>query len=507
MRKPCIGTLCCFVLLAITVSSHAAIQLQPVLTGLSSPLYVTHARDGSNRLFIVEQGGRILVLPPGANAPSAFLDITAKVLSGGERGLLGLAFHPAYATNRRFFVNYTRQPDGATVIAEYRASASDPNVADTTETILLTIAQPFANHNGGMIEFGPQDGFLYVGMGDGGSVNDPDNRAQNINDLLGKMLRIDVNSGGGSMPYGIPAGNPFVGATPGRDEIFALGFRNPFRFSFDRVTGLLYAGDVGQASREEVDIVTPGDNYGWRVFEGTLCTNNDPGLCNPANFTPPITEYDHSLGRCSITGGYVYRGTRDTLPTGTYVFGDFCSGEIFQLFPPTSGGASTVLLDTGLAISSFGEDESGEIYVVGLGGTVDRIVAGTPGSGGSGAFIAVSGGCFIATAAYGSPLAEEVEALRGFRDRYLLTNLPGRFAVAAYSRLSPPLADWIAEHDSARAAVRGALRPVAWWARLSLDSPLLGLVVCPGMLATAVVLCARAHARRRSRIIRPEPSS
>jgi glucose/arabinose dehydrogenase len=160
MRKACIGTLCCFVLLAVSVSSHAAIQLQPVLTGLSSPLYVTHARDGSNRLFIVEQGGRILVLPPGANAPSAFLDITTRVLSGGERGLLGLAFHPAYATNRRFFVNYTRQPDGATVIAEYRASASDPHVADTTETILLTIAQPFANHNGGMIEFSRDDGFL-----------------------------------------------------------------------------------------------------------------------------------------------------------------------------------------------------------------------------------------------------------------------------------------------------------------------------------------------------------
>jgi len=343
MWKPYVGILCGLVMLSASTSVCAAIQLQPVVTGLSNPLYVTHARDGSNRLFIVEQAGRILVLQPGSTTPTIFLDITVNVLSGGERGLLGLTFHPAYTTNRRFFVNYTRQPDGATVIAEYQRSATDPNVADPTETPLLTVAQPFANHNGGMVEFGP-DGFLYIGMGDGGSANDPDNRAQNINELLGKMLRIDVDRANGAVPYSSPSDNPFIGATPGRDEIYAVGLRNPFRFSFDRVTGLLYAGDVGQGAREEVDIITRGDNYGWRVFEGTLCTNNDPTLCNPGNFIPPIAEYDHSLGRCSIIGGYVYRGAKGTLPAGAYIYGDLCTGEIFQLLPAAGGGTQQVLV-------------------------------------------------------------------------------------------------------------------------------------------------------------------
>src|SRR5881409_831712 len=202
----------------------AAIQLETVATGLTSPLYVTSARDGTDRRFIVQQGGVIKVLQPGATTPTVFLDITTHVLSGGERGLLGLAFHPRYAVNGRFFVNYTRQTDGATVIAEYRVSDADPNAAGSTETVLLTIAQPFANHNGGMIEFGP-DGFLYIGMGDGGSANDPGNRAQNTAQLLGKILRIDVNR-----PLSPPSTNPFFGSIPGRDEIFAYGFRNPWRF-------------------------------------------------------------------------------------------------------------------------------------------------------------------------------------------------------------------------------------------------------------------------------------
>ena len=214
-------------------------------------------------------GDRIPVLQAGSVSPTLFLDMSSRVLYGGERGLLGLAFHPQFSSNRRFFVNYTRRFDGATVIAEYRVSAANPNVADTTETVLLTIPQPYENHNGGMIEFGP-DGYLYIGMGDGGSGNDPGNRAQNLEELLGKMLRIDADR-----PQIPPPGNPFVGA-PGRDEIFAYGFRNPWRFSFDRLTGELYAGDVGQSAREEVDIVTRGGNYGWRVFEGTRCTNLGP---------------------------------------------------------------------------------------------------------------------------------------------------------------------------------------------------------------------------------------
>ena len=318
-------------------------------------------------MFVVEQPGRIQVLAVGATAPSLFLDITSKVLAGGERGLLGLAFHPQYATNSRFFVNYTRQTDGATVIAEYHASA-DPTVTAASEIILLVIAQPYANHNGGMIEFGP-DGFLYIGMGDGGSANDPQNHAQNIDDLLGKILRIDVDNPAGGLPYSSPPGNPYVGKT-GRDEIFAVGVRNPFRFSFDRGgTRQLYVGDVGQSALEEVDIVTVGGNYGWRVYEGNQCTNLDPLLCIPANFVAPILQYDHSGGRCSIIGGYVYRGAAAALPAGTYVFGDFCTGEIFS----RAGSAPNLLLDTSLNISSFGEDEAGEIYVVGLGGTLHRI--------------------------------------------------------------------------------------------------------------------------------------
>jgi len=492
--------LCCLALGGTAGSALAAVQLEPVLTGLSRPVYVTHARDGSNRLFVVEQGGRVKVLQPGAAAPTIFLDITARVLPGGEQGLLGLAFHPSYATNRRFFVNYTRQPDGATVIAEYQTLASDPNVADATETILLTIPQPFANHNGGMIEFGA-DGFLYIGMGDGGSANDPGNRAQNIGELLGKMLRIDVDHPNGAVPYSSPSDNPFFGATPGADEIFALGLRNPFRWSFDRATGQLYAGDVGQGAREEIDIVTRGGNYGWRVFEGTLCTNNDPGLCNPAAFIPPIAEYDHSVGRCAIIGGYVYRGAQATFPGGAYIYGDLCTGEIFQLLPATSGGTQSVLLDTALngTLSSFGEDEAGEIYVVGLGGTVDRIAAAPPPAGAVVQVDGGGGGCFIATAAYGSPLAEEVQILRDFRDRYLLTNAPGRLFVATYYRLSPPLARWIAARDLLRAAVRGPLGPTVWWAQLSFVSPFLGFLVGPGCLAALFCAAAIVRFRRRAR--------
>jgi glucose/arabinose dehydrogenase len=352
-------------------------RLEQVVGGLASPLYLTHARDGTNRLFLVEQGGQIKVLAPGAAAPAVFLDLADRVLFGSEQGLLGLAFHPQYPANGRFFVNYTRQPDGATVVAEYRVSPGSPDVALTAETVLLTVAQPFANHNAGMIEFGP-DGFLYIALGDGGSANDPGDRAQNLDDLLGKMLRIDVDRTSGSLPYAIPPDNPFAGLVPGRDEIWAVGLRNPYRFGFDRATGALIAGDVGQNEREEIDLIVRGGNYGWRVFEGTRCTGNGPAPCDPAAFVPPVAEYAHTLGRCAVTGGYVYRGARGTLPAGTYVFADYCTGEIFAL--PAAGGATTVLLDTNLNISSFGEDEAGEIHVVGLGGTVHRLVpAAAPG--------------------------------------------------------------------------------------------------------------------------------
>lgn len=354
--------------------SPATIQLQLVLAGLSSPVLVTNAGDGSNRLFIVEQTGRIQVLAPDTTAPTVFLNIATKLIASGERGLLGLAFHPQYATNRRFFVNYSRASDNATVIAEYTTSSSDPNVGDPeSERVLLTIAQPFENHKGGMIEFG-DDGFLYIGMGDGGSSNDPGNRAQNIDQLLGKMLRIGVDPAPSGAPYTSPADNPFFGTTPGRDEIYALGLRNPFRWSFDRATGALWAGDVGQGLIEEVDVITRAGNYGWRVYEGTRCTGRGPAACVPENYIAPVTEYAHEAGRCSVTGGYVYRGTRGSLFTGAYVFADFCTGEIFMY----RNGASSLLLNSPYRISSFGEDEAGEIYVAHIGGAIYRIVNPTP---------------------------------------------------------------------------------------------------------------------------------
>lgn len=367
-----------------------AIELQGVVIPalLTNPIFAIHAGDGTGRMFIVEQGGAIKVLQPGSDTPTLFLRIpSAKVLAGGERGLLGLAFHPDYQTNRRFFVNYTRTPDGDTVIAEYHASALDPDVADPTattasETVLLTIGQPFANHNGGSLAFGP-DGYLYIASGDGGSANDPGNRAQGLNRLLGKILRLDVDTPNGPVPYSSPLDNPYAGATPGLDEIFAIGMRNPWRMSFDRLTGQLLAGDVGQYNREEVDIITLGGNYGWRVMEGTRCNvSGDPLPCHSPLFTRPAFEYTHGNGRCAVTGGYVYRGTEGTLPDGTYVFGDFCSGEIFGVdvadlpFDPGDlPAAPTILRDSPLFLSSFGEDEDGELYAVGHTGQVQRLLA------------------------------------------------------------------------------------------------------------------------------------
>jgi glucose/arabinose dehydrogenase len=287
------------------------------------------------------------------------------VLTGGERGLLGLAFHPRYGSNGRLFVSYTRRDDGASVVSELAVSG-DPNVASpSSERVLLVVPQPFANHNGGMMAFGP-GGFLFVAMGDGGSGGDPGNRAQNRQELLGKILRIDVDRG--VEPYAIPADNPFA-AGGGRPEIFALGFRNPWRFSFDRGTGRLYAGDVGQARFEEVDIVVRGGNYGWRILEGRRCF--EPATnCNRTGLKAPLLTYAHTGGRCSVTGGYVYRGRAVRTLASTYLYGDFCTGEIFG----RRDGRSSVLLDTTLRIASFGEDEAGEVYVVDIAGSVHRIV-------------------------------------------------------------------------------------------------------------------------------------
>jgi glucose/arabinose dehydrogenase len=349
--------------------AQAQPQLTTVASGLSAPLFVGHAGDGSNRLFIVEQAGVIKVLAPGSSTPSVFLDIRSRVNCCGERGLLGLAFHPQYPTNGRFFVFYTRG-DGALTIAEYSVSAN-PNVANTAEALLLTIPHAdFGNHNGGMIAFAP-DGYLYIGTGDGGGGNDPFQAGQDTNTLLGKILRINVSTPGA---YSNPADNPFVNA-PGLDEIFAFGLRNPWRFSFDRITGQMWVGDVGQNAREEVNTpIVRGGNYGWRIFEGFQCTGLGPPACNAAAYLPPVIDYAHSAGRCSITGGYVYRGTVGALPNGTYVYGDLCTGEIFTW----NGTAQSLLFDTPMSISSFGEDEQGELYVVNHSGTVSRFAASAP---------------------------------------------------------------------------------------------------------------------------------
>ncbi|MGA9773696.1 MAG: PQQ-dependent sugar dehydrogenase [Blastocatellia bacterium] len=362
------------------VEAITAIQLQSVLSGLTNTVYVTNSHDGTNRLFLIEKAGVIRVAQPGATTTTVFLNITSRVLStDNERGLLGLAFHPQYAINGRFFVYYTRQTDGALTIAEYHVTA-DPNVADPASEIVFGGNFPIAhsansNHNGGTIEFGP-DGFLYLGTGDGGSSNDPPGNGQNINALLGKILRIDVDHPNGAIQYSSPPTNPFFGSTPGADEIYAYGMRNPFRFSFDRGTGQLWVADVGQGAREEIDIVTLGGNYGWRVMEGMICNPAfNGGVCTPpAGSILPIFDYSHAAGRCSITGGFVYRGARGAVPTGSYIYADYCTGEIWQLL----SGTNSLLLDTALNIPSFGEDEAGEVYVLGQNGSLNRIVASPP---------------------------------------------------------------------------------------------------------------------------------
>lgn len=340
-----------------------------MVTGLSAPVYVTHAGDRSGRLFVVEQAGTIRIIHNGRVLPTPFLDIRSRVISGGELGLLSVAFHPRYASNGRFFVNYTAT--GArlrTVIAEYRASAADANVADPTERVILEIGQPFRNHNGGLNLFGP-DGMLYIGMGDGGSAGDPFNNGQRLDTLLGKLLRIDVD---GESPYRVPRDNPFAGRRGARGEIWAYGLRNPWRFSFDRATGRLLLADVGQHKWEEIHLIEKGQNYGWNIMEGWHCFNPPTG-CRKAGLRLPIAEYDHAQG-CSITGGYVYRGSRLPDLRGRYLFGDYCSGRLWAL---TEGRGSrwrmTQLLSTGLQISSFGEDQEGELYVVDHRGGIYRI--------------------------------------------------------------------------------------------------------------------------------------
>lgn len=348
------------------LNADAQVILETYATGFSQPVDITHA--GDDRIFIVERAGRIRIVEDGNVLSTPFLDIVSEVSdSPNERGLLGLAFHPDYANNGYFYVNYTRN-DGDTRISRFSVS-SNPDVADPeSELILLEVDQPYWNHNGGCVKFGP-DGYLYIGLGDGGDGGDPGNRAQNPQNLLGKILRIDVDNGS---PYGIPASNPFVGNNDVLDEIWAIGLRNPWRFSFDRETGDLWIGDVGQNIWEEIDFQPAnsngGENYGWRCYEGDAAYNTNG--CGPVgNYVAPVLDYAHgSSQHCSVTGGFVYRGCKYPDLVGHYIYADYCSGVFWSIIPDGLGGWTNTQAANypGYDISSFGEDVNGELYVARL---------------------------------------------------------------------------------------------------------------------------------------------
>jgi glucose/arabinose dehydrogenase len=349
--------------------------LDLVANGFQSPVFVTHAPADSTRLFVVERGGVIRIVQGGSVLPAPFLDISSRVQAGGEQGLLSVAFHPLYGVNGEFFVYYT-DVNGDSRVSRFLVSGADPDVADpSSEFPVLFAAQPFSNHNGGLLAFGP-DGMLYVGLGDGGSGGDPQGNGQDSTTVLGSILRLDVDGGS---PYAIPADNPFVGDADAAKEIWVYGLRNPWRYSFDRATGDLFIGDVGQSAWEEIDVQpassTGGENYGWKVMEGTHCFN--AATCNQAGLVLPVVEYAHSGGACSVTGGYVYRGSALTDMVGRYFYADYCAGWI-RSFRYAGGSAldpqdHTADLGTVSQIVSFGEDAAGELHVVSLTGAVYRL--------------------------------------------------------------------------------------------------------------------------------------
>ncbi|HKK09166.1 MAG TPA: PQQ-dependent sugar dehydrogenase [Gemmatimonadota bacterium] len=354
--------------------STASLTATPVVRGLSNPLYLT-APAGDDRLFVVEKGGTVRVVEGGRLLAAPFLDLSSVVSAGGERGLLSLAFHPDYATNGTFYVDFT-DASGDTRVVAYRVSASDPDRADPASgDTILSVAQPYANHNGGLLAFGP-DGMLYVGLGDGGSGGDPDGNGQDTGTLLGTILRLDVDGGS---PYAIPSDNPFAGGSGGRGEIWAYGLRNPWRYAFDAPSGLLYIADVGQGDWEEVDVVpadSGGVNFGWNVVEGDHCYG--ASSCDRTGLEPPVLEYGHDQG-CSITGGMVYRG--DAMPEldGTYFYSDYCSGWL-RSFRYRAGSVtderSWSVGDLGRVLS-FGRDAAGELYVLSADGSVYRLEPGS----------------------------------------------------------------------------------------------------------------------------------
>lgn len=347
----------------------SGLRLVEVASGFDSPIQVT-APAGDPRLFVVEQTGRIRIIANGQVVATPFLDIVSKVGSGGERGLLSMAFHPSYATNGFFYVNYTDR-SGDTRVERYHVGAN-PNVADpATAQLVIGIAQPYSNHNGGLVMFGP-DGYLYIGMGDGGSGGDPQGNGQNQAALLGKILRLDVN---GAQPYAIPATNPFVGQTGKRPEIWITGVRNPWRFSFDREAGLLYLADVGQNAWEEVHVTQAsqgGLNFGWNLMEGTHCYGSSG--CSQQGLTLPVLEYSHADGACSVTGGYVYRGSAIPAVRGHYFYSDYCAGWVRSFRWDGSTATDRREWDLGNVgnITSYGEDSAHELYITSSSGRVYR---------------------------------------------------------------------------------------------------------------------------------------
>jgi glucose/arabinose dehydrogenase len=348
------------ILLMLLVAGHAnAVTIQKIVGNLARPVDIVSPRDGTNRLFIVLQEGKIVIFNGTKKLSKPFLDITSAVSCCGERGLLSLAFHPDYTNNGFFYIHYTNR-NGDLVIARYQVSEKQNVAKANSKLVLLTVPHStFSNHNGGKVVFGP-DGYLYLSFGDGGGAGDTSNNAQNLGQLLGKILRIDVNSGN---PYSIPPTNPFVGRPGARPEIWAYGLRNPWRISFDRKKGTLYIADVGQNTYEEVNFQKAtskgGKNYGWRLMEGKHCFNPTSN-CNPGNLKKPILEYSHSQG-CSITGGYVYRGTAIPSLKGFYLYSDYCSGIISKAKKKNGVWTNSELLSTEKRVSTFGENEAGEI--------------------------------------------------------------------------------------------------------------------------------------------------
>jgi len=356
------------------IPTEFVLQLQQIASELNSPVHVT-SPAGDARLFVVEQVGRIRIVENGQLVPTPFLDIASRVSSGGERGMLSVAFHPQYSTNGFFFVYFTG-PSGELRIERFTVSAN-ANVANgASAKVILTVPHPRGNHNGGLAMFGP-DGMLYLGLGDGGGGGDPDQNGQNTNTLLGALLRIDINSGD---PYGIPSGNPFAGRTDARPEIWAIGLRNPWRFSFDRTAGLLYLADVGQSQLEEVNVVTAtraGVNYGWNIMEASSCYN--ASTCNRQGLEIPVLEYDHGGGACSVTGGLVYRGTALPEIAGHYFYSDYCAGWIRSFRFQAGAATETRTWDLGAVgnVSSFGEDSNGELYITSSNGRLYKFVRGS----------------------------------------------------------------------------------------------------------------------------------